>query len=766
MNVPTQPRRTFARLLPHLASGMAGAAVFLGLLALIGWFGNWPWLTSLGDNLFPMVPITAISIILLGAGLILRQQWPGYLKLRRASQVTSGLVLAGALFITIQALLADWGILSLHTEQGLGESSQTIQSSLATPMSPVTALLLVLLGLAAFLSHRRRVFHQFRFQILVQGAALLNLIVAGVILVGYWFNTPLFYGQPIQPMALNASISLILLSVSLLLDGRRAWIAHWILDDSIYSRFTRILIPAVVAIILLVGWVHMHLLESLSPTYEVLSFSLSALLSAGLSGLITIFAARQVQAQVNRAQKALKTSQDFSSLLAGSLPAFVAYVSAHDLRYLYANQAYQKGFNRSHIVGLEVRAVLGEANFQFALPYIEQARAGQRATYINTFQLADGQHWIEVNFVPDYDEQQAVRGIVVLSYDITESKRAEQALAAATTKLEALIQSSPLAIVMLDTQHLVQLWNPSAEKLFGWQAAEVLGKPNLAVPPERLAGYLQWLQKADQERVMIDHETLWQHKDGSHIMVSIWSAPLRDAAGHSLGNMGIVADITERVQAQKQIETALAEKETLLRELYHRTNNNMQVICSLLDLQASYTDEPYLKSAFASTNNRIRAMALVHQKLYDAQDLSHINLKEYIPDLFRLLVTNHQVSPNQLTLVPEMEDVFVLIDTAIPCGLILDELISNTIQYAYPSGQKGTITIQLRRKEDGEICLCYADDGAGPPPGFDFYRDARLGLQNVFTLAESQLRGQVTFESRPGVYFQFIFRDDLYRPRL
>ena len=784
MNIPTQPRRLFARALPRLAGGLAGLALLVALSALVGWLGSWPWLTSFGTGLTPMAPSTTACIILLGLVLALRQQRPGYRRLRRADQIIAGLVLVWSLFILLRFLLAYWGRLPLDLEQWLAPPSQMAQGSHPIRMSPITALLLALLALAIWLSRPRRAFHHLRsytlavlytaavFYTAAQGAALFSLILSGIILVGYWFAAPFLYGNPITPVALNPSICIILLSASLLLDSQHAWIAHWILDDSIYSRFTRLLIPSVVLVILLVGWIHMLVLENLSPVYEVVSFSLSALLSAVLIGLITIFAARQIQAQVNHAHQALKTSQDFTSLLASSLPAYVAYVGAEDLRYRYANPLYERNFNRPRIIGLSVREVLGEANFQFALPYIEKALAGQRATYINTFQFVGGQSWLEVSFVPDFDEQRAVRGIVVLSYDITESKRAEQALSAATTKLETLIQSSPLAIVMLDTQQLVQLWNPSAEKLFGWEAAEVLGKPNPAVPPDRREAYHEWLQRTDQERIMIDHETLWQHKNGSVITVSIWSAPLRDAAGHLLGDMGIIADITERKQAEQQIKTALAEKETLLRELYHRTNNNMQVICSLLDLQASYTDEPYLLNAFASTNNRIRAMALVHQKLYDAQDLSHINLKEYIADLFKLLVTRpavpprQQVPPNQFTLVSELEDVFVLIDTAIPCGLILDELISNTIQHAYPSGQKGIITIELRRQEDGEICLCYADDGVGTPPGFDFRQDAHLGLQNVFTLAESQLRGQVSFENKPGVYCRLTFYDNLYQPRI
>jgi two-component sensor histidine kinase len=199
--------------------------------------------------------------------------------------------------------------------------------------------------------------------------------------------------------------------------------------------------------------------------------------------------------------------------------------------------------------------------------------------------------------------------------------------------------------------------------------------------------------------------------------------------------------------------------------MYHRTNNNMQV-SALLDIQASDSSDSNLKEAFADINNRIRAMGLVHQKLYEAHDLSHINLKEYISDLVHLLMTSHSISPGKPTFTSEMEDILVLIDTAIPCGLILNELISNAFKHAFPAGREGTICIHLGRSESGEIHLRFADDGVGVPPGFDFRRDGHLGLQNVFALTENQLRGQVTFESPPGLVCQICFRDDIYRPRV
>jgi two-component sensor histidine kinase len=240
----------------------------------------------------------------------------------------------------------------------------------------------------------------------------------------------------------------------------------------------------------------------------------------------------------------------------------------------------------------------------------------------------------------------------------------------------------------------------------------------------------------------------------------------RDADGRIVRLVGATQDITGRKLAEERIRAALNEKETLLRELYHRTKNNMQVIASLLDLQAGKVADERLTAAFTATKSRIYSMALVHQKLYEAKDLSRVNLREYIDDLVRLLMRTYRMSSAPLTYVQEMEDVFVLVDSAIPCGLIVNELISNALKHAFPSGKSGELRVRLWRTGEGEVCLEVADNGVGLPPGFDFRRDGRLGLQNILALGEDQLEGTVELETSAGVALRLRFKDDLYHPRV
>jgi two-component sensor histidine kinase len=219
-------------------------------------------------------------------------------------------------------------------------------------------------------------------------------------------------------------------------------------------------------------------------------------------------------------------------------------------------------------------------------------------------------------------------------------------------------------------------------------------------------------------------------------------------------------DITERKRAEDQIKRSLLEKETLLQELYHRTKNNMNVIISMLKLQSREIGDERLKEAFNETENRILSMSLVHEKLYEAQDLSHINLKEYFEDLTKQIMSNYNPLDKLPSLSLNMEDVYVLIETAISCGLIINELISNTLKYAFPSGRDGEIKIELRQGSNKEITLIVSDNGIGFPAGFDAKRDRHLGLRLIESLARGKIRGQIDFNTDHGVSCQLRFMDN------
>jgi two-component sensor histidine kinase len=231
-------------------------------------------------------------------------------------------------------------------------------------------------------------------------------------------------------------------------------------------------------------------------------------------------------------------------------------------------------------------------------------------------------------------------------------------------------------------------------------------------------------------------------------------------------HIAVVQDITERKQAEQQLKDALAQKETLLRELYHRTKNNMQVIIALLEMHGATETDPHIQQVFLETTNRILAMTLVHQKLHESQNLTSIDLGEYLSDLVLILGRNYRVNTDLITFDIQVEEIPVLIDTATPCGLLVNEILSNTFKYAFPQGRKGEIKVRLSRGEGKAILLEIADNGVGIPPEVDIYKSPTLGLQLITGIAKSQLGGQVTLENKAGACWRIQFSDDQYRPRV
>ena len=224
--------------------------------------------------------------------------------------------------------------------------------------------------------------------------------------------------------------------------------------------------------------------------------------------------------------------------------------------------------------------------------------------------------------------------------------------------------------------------------------------------------------------------------------------------------------LNQVVQQSAELKSSLKERDTLLKELYHRTKNNMQVIYSLLGLQASYINDKEVLSIFKDIQSRIQAMSLVHQKLYESTTLSKVNFKDYTRELFDLLSRSYGGPPDSINLIVEIPDLYLTIDSAIPCGLILSELFSNSFKYAFPDQSRGIIKIWTREDKNKKIDIIYSDNGIGIPSGFDFRKSESLGVKIIYALSEHQLQGKVEFDSSKGISCKISFTDTLYQERL
>ncbi|MBN1551462.1 CBS domain-containing protein [bacterium] len=231
-------------------------------------------------------------------------------------------------------------------------------------------------------------------------------------------------------------------------------------------------------------------------------------------------------------------------------------------------------------------------------------------------------------------------------------------------------------------------------------------------------------------------------------------------------NLQMEKEIKRRRKAETRLKSLLNEKDILLRELYHRTKNNMQVICSLLDLQShSYTKDELI-IPFKEMENRIRAMAMVHEKLYQSKDLSCINLGEYIRDLATFLMHSYSIDEKQIKLSVKTSDVTVVIDIAIPCGLIINELMSNASKHAFPDHRTGEITVILNHPDKKTIELQISDNGIGISEDRLLRSLSSMGLKIVTLITERQLKGSVSFKTENGVSCRIRFPKTSYFARV
>ncbi|MGB0881925.1 MAG: histidine kinase dimerization/phosphoacceptor domain -containing protein, partial [Vicingaceae bacterium] len=247
-------------------------------------------------------------------------------------------------------------------------------------------------------------------------------------------------------------------------------------------------------------------------------------------------------------------------------------------------------------------------------------------------------------------------------------------------------------------------------------------------------------------------------KKGNKIIKEVYLNPIYDEKGNISEISGIAHDITEKTLSEQKLKESLSEKEILLKEVHHRVKNNLQVISSILNLQSSYVKDENTLNILKESQNRIKSMSFIHESLYKTDDFSKINFSEYISSLSKNLVHSYGIYSNLVELKTKLEEVFLNLDLSIPCGLILNELISNALKYAFTDGKKGIIKIELFEKND-LINLIVEDNGLGLPNTINYKETDSLGLQLVMTLAE-QIDAKVELNNKKGAKYTIIFKKD------
>ena len=426
--------------------------------------------------------------------------------------------------------------------------------------------------------------------------------------------------------------------------------------------------------------------------------------------------------------------------------------------YIYLNNAHVKLFGYDHpeqLLGQSWRKLYSptEANYceQVAFPILAKTGHWRGET---TGKKRDGSLFSQEIFLTLIEGGR----LICVCQDITYRKKAEEALQQAKDQLQAVLDAVPGLVSWIDSdlrylgvnRHLAAMFNLPPETFVGQPIGFLQSQTEFSeffreffVKPNQTASQSITLEIGTETR--------------SYLIIA-----QKYQQGRACVSVGI--DITERKQAEEQLKASLRDKEVLLKEIHHRVKNNLQVISSLLKLQSRYTQDRTTLDMLRESQNRVKSMALIHEKLYQSSNLASIDFAEYLGNLTNNLIYSYTVDVNAVKLEIKAENASLNIDTAIPCGLLMNELVSNALKHAFPEGRRGTIWVEFSSLAEQEFLLTVKDNGVGFPESLDWENSGSLGLRLVNSLV-NQIDGTVEIDRTEGTKFQIKFKELIYKPR-
>jgi len=355
---------------------------------------------------------------------------------------------------------------------------------------------------------------------------------------------------------------------------------------------------------------------------------------------------------------------------------------------------------------------------------------------------------------PMRNDDKSLAGVLLVFQDVSSMREKEITLQAAFREYDGIFQAVCHPTMLLDADHRIINANQATLDLTAMSLESIRGMKchhiyHNSDDPAAECPMTTTLQSGKPEQRDMEMAAM-----GRQFMVSC--TPVFDETGHLKHVIHIATDITRRKQAEDKIRGALREKETLLQEVHHRVKNNMQVISSLLELQAGRAENPDVREMLRNSKNRVHAMSMVHELLYNSQDLSSIELDLFLTRLINGLFQSYRVDSGRIGCDVRVAAIRAAISIANPLGLIVNELVSNAIKYAFPGDRKGRILLELKADRGG-LRLQICDDGVGLPAGIDPERSRTLGLKLVQTLAVTQLEGSLELLPGAGTCYRIHF---------
>lgn len=510
-----------------------------------------------------------------------------------------------------------------------------------------------------------------------------------------------------------------------------------------------------------------------------------------------------------RMEKLLADNETRLRTLLQTLPDMV-WLKDRDGVYLFCNSMFERFF------GSKEREIVGKNDYDFMESDLADffrnhdrraEEAGKSVINEEWVTFADDGHraLLETIKTPMIDAGGSFIGVLGIGRDITERKLAEDRVKESEKLLKEAQRMAHIGNWELDLSGNILSWSDEIYRIFEIDKNIFSASYKVfleCIHPDDRDAVDDAYRKSIADRAPYEITYRLLMADGRIKYVQEQCENMYSTDGRPVKSVGTVQDITELKQAENEIRTkneelaaqneefeaineeliasnrelhiseenlsrSLQEKETLIRELYHRTKNTMQVISWMLVLQADeYPESPEIQQIVRNTEERIQAISLVHQMLYQSRDLSRISIKDYVSELSEIIMRSFGVHDGRISLDLEIDEQYFLLDTAIPFGLILNELMTNSFKYAFPDNRNGIIRINLVKGESGHNMLNYSDNGVGVPDGFDFRKQNTMGLQLVYGIGERQMMGKVTMANSNGVTCQFEFHNNLYSPRV
>jgi len=415
------------------------------------------------------------------------------------------------------------------------------------------------------------------------------------------------------------------------------------------------------------------------------------------------------------------------------------------------------------ILGYTSSALLGNSIFDYVhsedLPAVKKVfydslmNPGKKVSIELRFLKSDGNFAYLESTGVNLINNPSIKGIIVNSRDITKRKLADFE----NQHLRSAVEQSYESVIITNTNGEIQYVNKKFEEVTGYSKSEVIGKtPRILKSGLTSEAEYKELWKTINSGLVWEGEFKNKRKDGSYYWESARITPVKDEDGKIISYIAIKDDISDQKKREDELVKALDEKEIMLREIHHRVKNNLQIISSLLKLQSDSTFDPELKAYLRVSRNRIKSMALIHQQLFNSPDLRNIDMDEYLYSVSGQVYSTFNESPEKISYKASAKGITFNVETAIPFGLIVTELISNSLKYAFVKRPKGSIKIDLFKTPVNTYKLFYKDDGVGIPYDIINGSTDSSGIFLIKALA-NQLNGSVRINNGLGTTYEIEF---------